>query len=402
MTHGAARAHLPGIPPRPGEPGWPGTPGIPGTPGPPGTPGRPFTAPPGVPWPAQQPPVRVWTDPNADWRATLYERLLVRRIVLASGPLDDEAAARLSAQLLTLDAEGEGPVRLELQNFRSELPAALTVMGILDVLRVPVHGCVSGEISGSALGILASCPRRIGYPNAIFTLAEPRLEVGGTVTAVTARQQQLTRMLDTLYFRLAEVTGREVDEIREDARRRRSLTTAQAIGYGLIQAQETTPARPSGTLRLRQGQSGGGPPEGRFGRRVVLDVPVLVVDPVVLGDVEPHQPERVVLVHPGEEVGDLGRLAGGGTRRGLRQQHRLTGEGSHLGNGLAEDAGEGFVGTVVVAIDADPGDVLRARPPGGDGPGARLIRLNGPQPGDVIGALTAEQRDDVPPGRHER
>ena len=55
---------------------------------------------------------------------------------VASGPLDDEAAARLSAQLLTLDAEGEGPVRLELQNFRSDLPAALTVMGILDVLRV--------------------------------------------------------------------------------------------------------------------------------------------------------------------------------------------------------------------------------------------------------------------------
>jgi ATP-dependent protease ClpP protease subunit len=100
---------------------------------------------------------------------------------------------------------------------------------------------VSGEISGPALGVLVSCARRTGYPNAAFTLAEPRLEFGGTVTAVTARQQQVTRMLDTLYYRLAEVTGREVDEIREDARRRRSLTTAQAIGYGLIQAQETTP-----------------------------------------------------------------------------------------------------------------------------------------------------------------
>jgi len=114
-------------------------------------------------------------------------------------------------------------------------------MGILDVLRVPVRGCVSGEISGPALGVLASCAQRTGYPNAIFTLAEPRLEFGGTVTAVTARQQQMTRMLDTLYYRLAEVTGREVDEIREDARGRRSLTTGQAIGYGLIQAQETTP-----------------------------------------------------------------------------------------------------------------------------------------------------------------
>ena len=232
MTHGAVRAHLPGIPPRPGEPGWPGTPL---------TPGWPATPPPARPEPGSVPPVRVWLDPLADWQANLYQRLLEKRIVLASGMLDDEAAAWLSAQLLTLDAEGDEPIRLELQNLRAELAAALTVMGILDVLRVRVHGCVSGEISGPALGVLASCADRTGYPNATFTLAEPRLEFGGTVTAVTARQQQVTRMLDTLYFKMAEVTGREVDEIREDARRRRCLTTAQAVGYGLIQAQETTP-----------------------------------------------------------------------------------------------------------------------------------------------------------------
>jgi ATP-dependent Clp protease, protease subunit len=231
MTHGVVRAHLPGIPPRPGEPGWPGTPL---------TPGWPSTSPPVRPDPEPASPVRVWLDPLADWQASLYERLLKRRIVLASGILDDQAAARLSAQLLTLDAEGDEPIRLELQNLRAELAAALTVMGILEVLRVRVHGCVSGEISGPALGVLVSCARRTGCPNATFTLAEPRLEYGGTVTAVTARQEQVTRMLDTLYYKMAEVTGREVDEIREDSRRRRSLTTAQAIGYGLIQAQEPT------------------------------------------------------------------------------------------------------------------------------------------------------------------
>jgi ATP-dependent Clp protease protease subunit len=161
--------------------------------------------------------------------------------VLASGLLDDDVAAGLSAQLLTLDAEGNQPIRLELQNLRAELPAALTVMGILDVLRVPVHGCVSGEISGPALGVLACCTRRTGYPNASFTLSEPRLEFGGTASAVSAREQQVCRMLDTLYFKLADVTGRETDEIREDARRGHYLTTAQAIGYGLIQAQEATP-----------------------------------------------------------------------------------------------------------------------------------------------------------------
>jgi ATP-dependent Clp protease, protease subunit len=236
------RAHIPGPtddPFRPGQPFYPGRPSLPGEPFRPGEPLSPLRDP--------LAPTRIWqpseADPQADWQARLHEQLLAKRIVLAAGILDDRAATRLSAQLLTLDADADAdePVRLELQNLRAELPAVLTVMGILDVLRVPVHACVSGEISGPGLGVLASCPRRSGYPNASFVLAEPKLHFGGTVTSITAREQQVTRMLDTLYFRLAEVTGREVDQIRDDARRGRSLTTAQAIGYGLIQGQETSP-----------------------------------------------------------------------------------------------------------------------------------------------------------------
>lgn len=212
---------------------------------------------PGIPltpnWPSPSPPdplppTRVWQYPADAGQAGLHERLLENRIVMASGIFDDDAAARLSAQLLTLDAEASKPIRLELQNLRAELSAALTVMGILDVLRVPVHACVSGEISGPALGVLVSCPRRSGYPNATFVLTEPKVRFGGTVTAVTAHEQQVTRMVDTLYFKLAEVTGRPVGQIREDAHRGRSLTTAQAIGYGLVQAQENGP-RPASAPR---------------------------------------------------------------------------------------------------------------------------------------------------------
>jgi ATP-dependent Clp protease, protease subunit len=257
VRHPMTGAHIPGIPPRPGEPGWPSPLPGPGVPPSPGIPGFP-SAPPSVPGPV--PPTRVWLDPDAGFKGALYERLLAKRIVLASGVLDDEAAARLSAQLLTLDAERNKPIRLELQNLRAELAATVTVMGILDVLRVPVHACVSGEINGPALGVLASCPHRSGYPNAIFVLTEPRLHFGGTVTSITAREQQMTRMLDTLYFRLAEVTGREVDEIREDARRGRTLTTGQAIGYGLIQGQETASRPPFGGREAGPGDPGRGDP----------------------------------------------------------------------------------------------------------------------------------------------
>ena len=175
---------------------------------PPGRPGfpSPGTPSPGGPEPGPVPPTRVWLDPHAGWQDKLYERLLEQRIVLASGVLDDEAATRLSAQLLTLDAEGDGPIRLELQNLRAELPAALTLMGVLDVLRVEVRAFASGEIAGAALGVLASCPHRAAYPNASFTLSEPKLQFGGTVTAVTAREQQARRMVDSLFYRIAEAS----------------------------------------------------------------------------------------------------------------------------------------------------------------------------------------------------
>ena len=149
---------------------WPGRP----------SPGMPFPGwqpSPGSPEPGPVPPTRVWLDPHAGWQDKLYERLLEQRIVLASGVLDDAAATRLSAQLLTLDAEGDGPIHLELQNLQSELPVALTLMGVLDVVRAEIQAFASGETGGSALGVLASCPRRLAYPNASFTLSEPTVSV---------------------------------------------------------------------------------------------------------------------------------------------------------------------------------------------------------------------------------
>jgi len=211
---------------------------VPEIPGRPGVPGPPPAQPPGEPGPV--PGTRVWLDPHADFQDRLYERLLAKRIIMANGLLDDAAATRLSAQLLALDAEGNEPIRLELQNLRADLPAALAVMGVLDVVRAPVHAHAGGEIRGAALGVLAACQRRLAYPNASFALSEPRLEFGGTVTAVTERQRQTERMVDSLYYRIAEATGREADEIREDSRRGRTLSTAEAIGYGLIHSRAAT------------------------------------------------------------------------------------------------------------------------------------------------------------------
>lgn len=221
-----ASRQRPGQPRQSGPSSWPGQPGQPGQPSWPGQPVPPEIYPPVA-------PTRVWLNPD-EWPSRLYERLLERRIVMASGQLDTAAATRLCAQLLTLDAEGDEPIQLELQGLSSELPAALTVMGVLDVVGVPVHARAGGRVSGPALGVLAACGDRRAYPNAVFAMSEPRMGFDGTVTELAAHEEQLRVMLDTLYLRLAEVTGREVDDIRADYRQGRLLIAEQAISYGLL------------------------------------------------------------------------------------------------------------------------------------------------------------------------
>lgn len=221
--------------PRPGRPGYPGTPEVPAPSVPPGRPSW-WPSPdqpgqPGRPHPSPR-PAQVWLYPEP--RGGVYERLFEQRIVMAHGHLGDELATSLSAQLLTLDAEGDGPIRFELQNLTADLTAALTVMGVLDVVGVPVRAQVAGQISGAALGVLAACEERRAYPNAVFALCEPTVEFDGTMTAIAAREEQTRTMLDSLYIRLSDVTGREVDEIRGDARHYRVLTAEEAVRYGLI------------------------------------------------------------------------------------------------------------------------------------------------------------------------
>lgn len=230
-AQGAQQAVSAATPPRRGPLQPPGRPETPGRPLPPGY--TPMPPAPGRRNPTFQ-PTRVWLDP-VGWPDKVYNRLLEHRIVMVAGNLDNEAATSLCAQLLTLDAEGTDPIRLELHNLEADLGAAATVMGVLDILRVPVSAYVGGRIRGPALGVLAAATHRYAYPNAVLVLSEPRMSFEGTTTAVASEEEQVRTMLAALFARLAETAGREIEEVRADAERERFLTVEQAIDYGLIE-----------------------------------------------------------------------------------------------------------------------------------------------------------------------
>ncbi|MEV5708686.1 ATP-dependent Clp protease proteolytic subunit [Actinoallomurus sp. NPDC052274] len=227
MTMPPFPPEFPGDPARPARPSWPDRP--PSPPAPPSQPGLPS-------WPGS--PSSPSSSDEAD---PLGDRLLEHRIILANGRLDGTRAAELCGRLVTLDAAGEEPVRLHLWTPDGEIEAAFAVADTIGVISCPVHVLVAGQTGGPALAVLAAARRREMTPHATLRLTEPSAGFHGDATDVAAREEAHRRQVDAFYVRLAETTGRAVEEIREDARRDRLLTADEAVAYGLVEAVAARP-----------------------------------------------------------------------------------------------------------------------------------------------------------------
>jgi ATP-dependent Clp protease protease subunit len=164
----------------------------------------------------------------------LHEQLFERRIVLVTGRLDDDAAAKAAAALLALDARGDQPIELHLDCPGGALGAAFVVMDTADALRSPLRVHCRGEVGGPAIGVVAAAHHRAAAPHARFHLCQPTGRFAGVAEEIAAQSRQQQGLLWTLYARLARRTGRPAEEIAEDMRRGRHLDAREALDYGLI------------------------------------------------------------------------------------------------------------------------------------------------------------------------
>ena len=188
-------------------------------------------------------PGRRWTMDGADPRSWMRRKLFDLRIVLLSGPVDDEAGHEVGVELMTLDAIGDGPVHLQIDSAGGTLPAALALMDIIDVLGVPVRASCVGQAVGPSVGVLAVCSHRLMSAHARLRLLEPSVEVQGSARQLeqlaTAHADQWTAFC----ARLSEVTGRPLERVLDDADHGRFLSAQEAIDYGLVDEVAAADAR---------------------------------------------------------------------------------------------------------------------------------------------------------------
>jgi ATP-dependent Clp protease, protease subunit len=185
-------------------------------------------------WPLLYPPGTAPT-PGGVLPEALARRLFEQRVVLLHGPLDDLSVARVSAELMTLDAEGDELVTLRVDSGEGSLALALTLMDVVELMGVPVHALCLGQVGAGAVGVVAVCAKRVTLPSTRFALCEPPTEHAPVHVRNVAQWSKLrTDERERFCTRLGAAAGRTVEQVRQDVVTGKFFDAAGAVAYGLI------------------------------------------------------------------------------------------------------------------------------------------------------------------------
>jgi ATP-dependent Clp protease protease subunit len=177
----------------------------------------------------------------------LAGRMFERRVVFLTGPLDDTRASDVAMQLMALDALGDEPISLFLDSGEGTLDAAFALIGTIDLLGVPLHATCVGRAEGPAVGVLAAADHRRAGRTSRFTLSAPKVSVTGRAVDIDEEARRHVRDLDRFVRRLAESTGRPLEQVEADVEIGRHLDAREALAYGLIDeiwARDASPGDP--------------------------------------------------------------------------------------------------------------------------------------------------------------
>jgi ATP-dependent Clp protease, protease subunit len=171
---------------------------------------------------------------DGEWSRTLAERLFEQRVVVLHGALDDTMATRVSAELMTLDAEGDGPVTLRIDSADGSVALALTVMDVIELLGVPVRALGMGQVGGPAVGVLSVCAHRASMPSTRFSLREPTTQMEARAREVAQWAQLRADEHQRFTARVAAAARQPVESVAGLFAAGTFMSAQEALDYGLI------------------------------------------------------------------------------------------------------------------------------------------------------------------------
>ena len=170
----------------------------------------------------------------------IFSRLLKERIVFLVGPVTDESANLVVAQLLFLESENpDKDIYLYINSPGGSITAGMSIYDTMNFIKPDVSTLCIGQAASMGAFLLSAGAKgkRFALPNSRVIIHQPLLYGGGLsgqVTDIEIHARELVKTKAHMNELLAKHTGQTIEQVQADTERDNFMSAEQSREYGLI------------------------------------------------------------------------------------------------------------------------------------------------------------------------
>jgi ATP-dependent Clp protease, protease subunit len=182
-------------------------------------------------------PMVIETSGRGERAYDIYSRLLRERIVFLVGPVNDQTANVVVAQLLFLESENpDKDISLYINSPGGSVSAGMSIFDTMQFIKPDVSTMCLGLAASMGAFLMAAGAKgkRFALPNSRIMIHQPSGGAQGQATDIEIQAREILKLRESLNAILAERTGQSLEKIRLDSERDFFMSADEAKDYGLI------------------------------------------------------------------------------------------------------------------------------------------------------------------------
>jgi ATP-dependent Clp protease protease subunit len=167
----------------------------------------------------------------------IYSRLLKERVIFLVGPVNDQMANLIVAQLLFLESENpDKDISLYINSPGGSVSAGLAIFDTMQFIKPDVSTLCTGMAASMGAFLLSAGAKgkRYSLPNSRIMIHQPSGGSQGMASDIEIQAKEILYLRHRLNSIMAERTGQSVEQIAKDTDRDRFLSAEESVEYGLI------------------------------------------------------------------------------------------------------------------------------------------------------------------------
>ena len=182
-------------------------------------------------------PIVVEQSARGERSYDIYSRMLKERVIFLVGPVDDNVANVIVAQLLFLESENpDKDIHLYINSPGGSVTAGLAIYDTMQFIKCDVSTLCIGQAASMGALLLAggAAGKRYCLPHSRMMIHQPLGGVQGQATDIEIHAKEILLVRERLNKILADHTGQPLDVIQNDTDRDNFMSGEECVEYGLI------------------------------------------------------------------------------------------------------------------------------------------------------------------------